>query len=78
VARFLAAVSSRPYQGIDTSAMMIEMAEINGGPGVLMTSGGRVLLAATWLVAGGRVTAIQLVTNPDKLGAISAGRTLPL
>jgi RNA polymerase sigma-70 factor (ECF subfamily) len=78
VARFLAAISSRPYQGIDTSAMMIEMAEINGGPGVLMTFGGRVLLAATWLVAGGRVTAIQLVTNPDKLGAISAGRTLPL
>ena len=42
-----------------------------------MTSGGRVLLAATWLVAGGRVTAIHLVTNPDKLVVISAGRTLP-
>jgi hypothetical protein len=78
VARFLAAISSRPHQGIDISAMMIEMAEINGGPGVLMTFGGRVLLAATWLVADGRVTAIQLVTNPDKLGTISAGRTLPL
>jgi RNA polymerase sigma-70 factor (TIGR02957 family) len=78
VARFLAAISSRPYQGIDISAMKIEMAQINGGPGVLMASGGRVLLAATWLVAGGRVTAIQLVTNPGKLEAISAGRTLPL
>ena len=78
VARFLAAISSRPYQGTDISAMKIEIAQINGGPGALMTSGGRVLLAATWLVAGGRVTAIQLVTNPDKLRAISAGRTLPL
>ena len=78
VARFLAAISSRPYQGTDISAMKIEIAQINGGPGALMTSGGRLLLAATWLVAGGRVTAIQLVTNPDKLRAISAGRTLPL
>jgi RNA polymerase sigma-70 factor (TIGR02957 family) len=78
VGRFLAAISSRPYQGTDISAMKIEIAQINGGPGALMTSGGRVLLAATWLVAGGRVTAIQLVTNPDKLRAISAGRTLPL
>jgi RNA polymerase sigma-70 factor (TIGR02957 family) len=78
VARFLAAISSRPYQGTDISAMKVEIAQINGGPGALMTSGGRVLLAATWLVAGGRVTAIQLVTNPDKLRAISAGRTLPL
>lgn len=78
VARFLAAISSRPYQGTDISAMKIEIAQINGGPGALMTSGGRLLLAATWLVAGGRVIAIQLVTNPDKLRAISAGRTLPL
>jgi RNA polymerase sigma-70 factor (TIGR02957 family) len=78
VARFLAAISSRPYQGIDISAMKIEMAEINGGPGLLITFGSRVLVAATWQVAGGQVTAIQLVTNPDKLRAISAGRMLSL
>jgi hypothetical protein len=29
-----------------------------------------------WEVAGGLVTAIQIITNPDKLAAISAGRTL--
>jgi hypothetical protein len=30
----------------------------------------------TWEVSGGWVTAIQLITNPDKLAALSAGRTL--
>jgi RNA polymerase sigma-70 factor (TIGR02957 family) len=78
VARFLAGISGRRYQDIEISDLVIEMAEINGGPGALMTAGGRTLMAATWLVAGGRVTAIQLISNPDKLTAISAGRTLPL
>jgi hypothetical protein len=32
----------------------------------------------TWEVVSGLVTAVQLFTNPDKLAAISAGRTLPL
>ena len=27
-------------------------------------------------VADGRITAIQLLANPDKLGAIASGRTL--
>jgi RNA polymerase sigma-70 factor (ECF subfamily) len=78
VARFLATVSGRPYQGIEISDMRIKMADINGGPGVLMTFGGRAIMAATCLVAGGRVTAIQLITNPDKLAAVSAGRVLRL
>ena len=47
--------------------MTFATAEINGGPGVLITAGGQVLAAIAWLVAGGRVTAIQFITNPDKL-----------
>ena len=34
--------------------------------------------AVTTVVAGGRITAIQLVANPDKLRAVRAGRLLPL
>jgi RNA polymerase sigma-70 factor (TIGR02957 family) len=78
VARFLAGISSRPYQGIEISAMGFEVTQINGGPGVLLTAGGQILAAITWLAEGGRVTAIQFVSNPDKLTAISAGRTLRL
>ncbi len=33
--------------------------------------------ALTLTVSDGRITAIQLLANPDKLAAVSAGRTLP-
>ena len=78
VARFIAAISSRPYGGIEISDMSLEATEINGGMGVLATAGGQAMAVLTLAVADGRITAIQLLTNPDKLSAINAGRTLPL
>jgi RNA polymerase sigma-70 factor (ECF subfamily) len=78
VARFIAAISASPYKGFEVSEMTFETAQINGGPGVLIIAGGQAIVAITWLVAGGRVTAIQFITNPEKLGPISAGRTLQL
>jgi RNA polymerase sigma-70 factor (TIGR02957 family) len=76
-ARFLAAIAARPYMGIEISDMEIEMAEINGSPGMLITAG-RAIAVITTVVEGGRITAIQLIANPDKLRGISEGRTLPL
>ncbi len=78
VARFVTGISTRPYQGFEVADMTFATAEINGAPGVLITAGGQVIAAIAWLVAGGRVTAIQFITNPDKLRPVSAGRTLPL
>jgi RNA polymerase sigma-70 factor (TIGR02957 family) len=78
VARFIAAISARPYQGFEISEMNLELAEINGAPGALVMAGGRTIIAISWLVAGGQVTAIQIISSPDKLAAISAGRVLPL
>jgi RNA polymerase sigma-70 factor (TIGR02957 family) len=78
VARFLLAVIGRPYLGVAPQDMSVEVTEINGGPGVLVTVGGRPLAAVTTAVADGRITAIQLVANPDKLRALQAGRTLAL
>jgi RNA polymerase sigma-70 factor (TIGR02957 family) len=78
VARFIAAISSRPYMGIEISDMRLEATEINGGLGILATAGGQAMAVLTLAVADGRITAIQLLTNPDKLSAINAGRTLPL
>jgi RNA polymerase sigma-70 factor (TIGR02957 family) len=78
VAGFLTAIAARPYMGIDIADMTAEVVEINGGPGTMITVGGKPITAVTTVVAGGRITAIQLVANPDKLRAITAGRTLPL
>lgn len=79
VARFLAAISAQSsYMGTDISGMTVAVTEINGGPGVLITVAGRPIMAVTAVIAGGRITAIQLVANPDKLRALADGRTLLL
>ena len=58
--------------------MSLEAADINGGPGTVVRAGGQPIAVLTLAVADGRITAIQLLANPDKLSAIAAGRTLPL
>jgi RNA polymerase sigma-70 factor (TIGR02957 family) len=78
VARALAGFAKRPYQGLTLGDMSIEQIEINGEPGALFVVGGRLIAAGTLTVVGGRVAAIQVVANPEKLDAISAGRTLEL
>jgi RNA polymerase sigma-70 factor (ECF subfamily) len=78
VARFLIAISAQPYMGIEISDMTVAVAEINGGPGTLITAGGRPITAITTVIDGGRIIAIQLVANPDKLRALADGRTLLL
>jgi RNA polymerase sigma-70 factor (TIGR02957 family) len=78
VARWLAGISARPYMGIDISDMTVELAEINGGLGTLITVGGKPITAVTTVVADGCITEIELVANPDKLRGVTAGRTLPL
>jgi RNA polymerase sigma-70 factor (ECF subfamily) len=78
VARFIAGIASRPYMGIDIAAMSIDAAEINGAPGTLISADGHPVAVLTMAVADGRITAIQLLANPDKLSAIGSGRTLLL
>ena len=77
VARFIAAIAGRPYMGFQVSDMVPESAEINASPGTLIVASGRPIAALTLTVSDGRITAVQLVANPDKLAGISAGRTLP-
>ena len=76
VARFMAGIATRPYMGIGVSAMSVDAAEINGAPGTLISAGGHPVAVLTMAVADGRITAIQLLANPDKLSAIASGRTL--
>jgi RNA polymerase sigma-70 factor, ECF subfamily len=77
-ARFLAAIANRPYMGMSIAEMTPEPAEINGSPGTLIMAGDRVIAALTLTVSGGRITAVQLLANPDKLAALTARRTLPM
>jgi RNA polymerase sigma-70 factor (ECF subfamily) len=76
VARFIAGIATRPYLGIETSAVSLDAAEINGAPGTLISAGGQPIAVLTMAVVDGRITAIQLLVNPDKLRAIASGRTL--
>jgi RNA polymerase sigma-70 factor (TIGR02957 family) len=78
VARFFVGISARPYLGMEIASMTATLAEINGAPGTLVTAGTQPVAALTLAVSDGRITAIQLLTNPDKLAPLVSGRTLPL
>jgi RNA polymerase sigma-70 factor (ECF subfamily) len=62
VARWLAGVAAR---GLAEPSM--EVVELNGGPAAVVRSRGELQAAIVLGVAGGRVRAIYLVANPEKL-----------
>jgi RNA polymerase sigma-70 factor (TIGR02957 family) len=76
VARFIAGIATRPYMGMAIASMSIDAAEVNGTPGTLISAGGQPVAVVTMAVADGRITAIQLLVNPDKLRAVASGRML--
>jgi len=53
VARFTAAISTRPHMGMQIPGMSLEAAEINGGPGMLVTAGGQAIAVLTLAIAEG-------------------------
>ena len=65
VARWLAGVAAR---GLAEPSM--EVVELNGGPAAVVRSRGELQAAIVLGVAGGRVRAIYLVANPDKLSRL--------
>jgi RNA polymerase sigma-70 factor (ECF subfamily) len=74
VARWIAGASQRPYEGVEIADMAAEVVEINGGPGILLTGGGRVIATLTVdLDADGRIETVHNVANPDKLRAVTDG-----
>ncbi|GGT86961.1 RNA polymerase sigma-70 factor [Actinomadura citrea] len=79
VARFFAGIGGQPYQGIDPADMRIRRVDLNGGPAVIVDGpNGPISAVAADVDADGRVQAIHLVANPDKLRALAEGRHLPL
>ena len=52
------------------SSFTVRQAWINGGPGIVGYVDGRPLNVLTFDVADGRIQAVRIVLNPDKLGAV--------
>ena len=78
VARFLANITRRPYEGVEPEAMELEIADVNGVPGVVIRGDGQVLGALAAEIDNGRIRAVHLVANPDKLESIAERRTVRL
>ena len=67
MARFLKSVGSEP-----ASDLRIHLAQLNGSPGIVATSGGRPITVLVLDVADGLVQTVHLVTNPEKLAGVRA------
>jgi RNA polymerase sigma-70 factor (ECF subfamily) len=78
VARFLVAVANeeRTAQFLESVGdepapdLRIHLAHVNGGPGVVATSGGRPITALVLEVSDGLVQTVHLVANPEKLAGV--------
>lgn len=74
VAAWFGAIGTISYQGVAPEDMTAELADLNGGPGIVFTAPGRVIATVTFdFGADGRITAIHNVANPDKLQAVADG-----
>jgi len=74
VARWIVGASQHPYEGVEIADMAAEVVDINGGPGIVLTGGGRVIATLTVdLDADGRILTVHNVANPDKLHAVADG-----
>jgi RNA polymerase sigma factor (sigma-70 family) len=77
LARFLASIGTAGASGTAggeedaAGAFGARIAEVNGGPGILATVGGRVVAVLTVYVADDRVQTIHLVANPEKLARLA-------
>lgn len=83
VARFLVAITSeertaRFLQSVGrgpASEVRVHLAQVNGGPGVVITAGAVPISALVLDVYDGMVQTIRLVANPEKLAGVRAAET---
>ncbi|MDT0466908.1 RNA polymerase sigma-70 factor [Streptomyces sp. DSM 41699] len=74
VAAWFAAIGTVTYQGVEPADMNAELAQINGGTGIVFSGPDRVIATVTFdFDADGRISAIHNVANPDKLRAVADG-----
>jgi RNA polymerase sigma-70 factor, ECF subfamily len=63
VARLLLAFIRRPLRHV-------RMTEVNGAPGLVMRNSGGVLSVVSITIDAGRITAVDIVRDPDRLTAV--------
>ncbi len=79
IAAWFAALGTRPYEGVDFADVSVRMVELNGAPGIVLASAGRVIATLSLnLDDAGRISDIHNVANPDKLRAVAAGTIYPV
>jgi RNA polymerase sigma-70 factor (ECF subfamily) len=65
VARLLAGLANKSERlGVTFD---VRVAPLSGGPGLLVLLGGVVATAATFTIVDGRISAVHIIANPDKL-----------
>jgi RNA polymerase sigma-70 factor (ECF subfamily) len=72
MARFLRSVGSEPI----VADLLVRVAPVNGGPGLLVVSGDKPISALVLDVSEGVVRTIHLVVNPEKLAGVRGFETL--
>ena len=79
VARWLVAVSDQTHAGVEPRDMRFRQTDLNGLPGIVIDGpAGPITTITVDIDDLGRVIAVHLVANPDKLRALAEGRELPL
>ncbi|GAA4567870.1 RNA polymerase sigma-70 factor [Planotetraspora kaengkrachanensis] len=79
VAAFLAAIATedgviRFLQSIGaplTADIDMEITDVNGGPGVVLSAEGRVITVISLVISGGLIETVYLIANPDKIARLS-------
>jgi RNA polymerase sigma-70 factor (ECF subfamily) len=71
MARFLRSVGSEPI----VADLRVRVAQVNGGPGILVVSGNKPISALVLDVSEGVVRSIHLVANPEKLAGVRGFET---
>ena len=69
VARFAIGIAG---QGLALPDLRIEIAELNGGPAVLVWAEGAPVMTMSLVISDGRVSQVLVVRNPDKLARLPA------
>jgi RNA polymerase sigma-70 factor (ECF subfamily) len=72
VARFLVATTA---QGLATPGLHVEVAEVNGAPGVVAWVGGAPYMTISLVLVDGLVEQVLVVRNPEKLTGLPTART---
>jgi RNA polymerase sigma-70 factor (ECF subfamily) len=54
-----------------TTDIGMEITDVNGGPGVVLSADGRVITVISLVISGGLIETVYLIANPDKVAHLS-------